>query len=217
LPGRATIDTEGTDMPIIWIWSLRVVYRTLGLGVFFCRRCGGDRDYRHRAGRRFLTVFFIPLIPLTKTGEHVQCLSCKTRYVTEVLKLPTTVQMQLALVAGLRAVVATMLRAGDPASPLARRRAVDAIKGAGEESYDEATLDADLGAPGDPAGPQIAALGAQLQVDAREWCLAEAIRIAIADGPLTGSERAAAEQLAAGLSMTRAQAIGVIALTAQNV
>src|SRR5262245_7705364 len=85
---RPGVNYEGTDMLIIW--GLRVVYRTLGRGVFFCRRCGGDREYRHRAGRRYITVFFIPLIPLTKTGEHVQCLTCKTRYVTEVLKLPTT-------------------------------------------------------------------------------------------------------------------------------
>ena len=49
------------------IWGLRVIYRTLGRGVFFCRRCGGDREYRHRAGRRFVTVFFIPLIPLPET------------------------------------------------------------------------------------------------------------------------------------------------------
>ena len=109
------------------IWGLRVVYRTLGRGVFFCRRCGGDRDYRHRAGRRYITIFFIPLIPLTTTGEHVQCLTCKTRYVTEVLKLPTTVQMQVALVAGMRAMVAIILRAGDPASPLSRRRALDTV------------------------------------------------------------------------------------------
>jgi hypothetical protein len=110
-----------------------------------------------------------------------------------------------------------MLCAGDPASPLARRRAVDAIKGAGEDGYDEAALEADLGEPAGTAGPKISALGAQLQIEAREWCLAEAIRIALADGPLTGGERGAAEQLAAGLGMTRAQAIGVIALTAQNV
>ena len=73
------------------IFGLRVFYRKLGQGVFFCRRCGGDREYRHRAGRRFFTVFFIPLIPLNKTGEHVQCLTCKTRYVTEVLRRSTTV------------------------------------------------------------------------------------------------------------------------------
>ena len=198
------------------IWGLLVVYRTLGRGVFFCRRCGGDREYRHRAGRRYVTVFFIPLLPLTKTGEHVQCLTCKTRYVTEVLKLPTTVQMQLAHVAGMRAMVGIILRAGDPASPLARRRALDAVTGTGDKSYDEDALEADLDEPDDAARPKISALGAQLQIEAREWCLAEAIRIAMADGPLTGAERAAVEHLAGALGMTQAQAIGVIALTEQN-
>jgi hypothetical protein len=199
------------------IWGLRVVYRTLGRGVFFCRRCGGDREYRQRSGRRFITIFFIPLVPLMATGSHVQCLTCKTRYVTEVLKLPTTVQMQLALSAGMRAMVAVMLRAGDPGSPLARRRAVDAVTGTGDRGYDEAVLDEDLAGPSEAGRPQIAALGSQLQVEAREWCLAEAIRIGMADGPLSGTERAAAEHLAGALGMTQAQAIGVIALTEQNV
>jgi hypothetical protein len=198
------------------VWGLRVVYRTLGRGIFFCRRCGGDREYRHRAGRRYVTVFFIPLLPLAPTGAHVQCLTCKTRYVTEVLKLPTTVEMQVALVAGMRAMVAVILRAGDPASPLARRRALDAVTGAGDHGYDDDALEADLCEPAGSGRPKIAALGRQLQVEAREWCLAEAIRIAMADGPLTGAERAAAEHLAAALGMTQAQAIGVIALTEQN-
>jgi hypothetical protein len=201
---------------MLLIWGLRVIYRTLGRGVFFCRRCGGDREYRQRAGRRFVTIFFIPIIPLMKTGEHVQCLTCKTRYVTEVLKLPTTVQMQVALVAGMRAMVAIILRAGDPASPLSRRRAVDAVTGAGETGYDEVALAEDLAEPAEIAVPKVGALGAQLQIEAREWWLAEAIRIAMADGPLTGAERAAAEHLAGALGMTQAQAIGVIALTEQN-
>jgi hypothetical protein len=198
------------------VWGLRVIYRTLGRGVFFCRRCGGDREYRQRSGRRFITVFFIPLVPLMKTGTHVQCLTCKTRYVTEVLKLPTTVQMQLALVAGMRAMVAVMLRAGDPGSVLARRRSLDAVTGAGDRGYGESALEEDLAGPAELGRPKIAALGSQLQVEAREWALAEVIRIGMADGPLTGTERAAAEHLAAALGMTQAQAIGVIALTEQN-
>jgi hypothetical protein len=43
-----------------------------------------------------------------------------------------------------------------------------------------------------------------------------AIKIAMADGPLTGPERAVAGHLATALGMTQAQAIGVIALTEQN-
>jgi uncharacterized tellurite resistance protein B-like protein len=110
-----------------------------------------------------------------------------------------------------------MLRAGDPLSPPARRRAIDAVIGAGDAEYDEARLMADLAEPAGSGRPRIAALGGQLQVEAREWCLAEAIRIALADGPLTGAERAAAEHLADTLGMTRAQAVGVIALTEQIV
>ena len=201
---------------LIFIWGLRVVYRTLGKGMFFCRRCGGDREYRHRSGRRFITVFFIPLIPLTKTGEHVQCRSCKTRYVTEVLRLPTTAALQLALAAGMRALMTAMLRIGDPASPLARRRAIEAVAGTGERDYDEAALDADLAEPPDGEVTRIAALGGQLQFEAREWYLAEAIRIGLADGPLSPAERAAAGHLATALGMTQAQAIGVLALTEAN-
>jgi hypothetical protein len=201
---------------MLLIWGLRVIYRTLGQGVFFCRRCGGDREYRHRAGRRFITVFFIPLIPLTRTGEHVRCRTCKTRYVTEVLKLPTTVQMQLAVSAGMRALVVAMLRVGDPGNPLARRRAIDAVAGTGERGYDEAALVADLAEPAGTEIGRIAALGGQLQVEAKEWYLAEAIRIGLADGPLTGQERAAAGHLATALGMTQAQTIGVITLTGQN-
>ena len=114
---------------MLLIWGLRVFYHTVGQGTFHCRTCGGDRQYRRRAGRRFFTLFFIPVIPLNKTGEHVQCLTCKTRYVTDVLSLPTAAQMQAALPAGMRAAAAVMLQAGDRGSAAARQRAVAVIQG----------------------------------------------------------------------------------------
>lgn len=198
------------------IWGLRVIYHTIAQGVFFCRKCGGDRNYRRRAGRRFVTVFFIPLIPLNKTGEHVQCATCKTRYVSEVLRLPTATTMAEALPAGMRALVAVMLCAGDPASQEARRRAIEAVLGAGAQGYNDAALDADLARPAEESRRAIAALGQQLQVHAREWYLAELIRIAMADAPLTGAERMAAESVAADLGLTQAQVIGVITLAEQG-
>jgi zinc-ribbon family len=72
---------------LLLILGLRVFYHTIGQGTFHCRTCGRDRQYRLRAGRRFFTLFFVPVIPLNKTGEHVQCLTCKTRYVTDVLSM----------------------------------------------------------------------------------------------------------------------------------
>src|SRR6516165_9224700 len=144
---------KGSTMLIIF--GLRVFYRTIAQGTFHCRRCGGDRQYRHRVGRRWFTLFFIPVIPLNSVGEHVQCTTCRTRYVTEVLSQPTTAQMQAALPAGMRAAASAMLRSGDPASPVPRQRAMEAVTAAGVPGYDEAMLDADLGRPYEKLRPAL--------------------------------------------------------------
>ena len=198
------------------IFGFRVFYRTIAQGTFHCRRCGGDREYRHRSGRRWFTLFFLPVIPLNSVGEHVQCSTCRTRYMTEVLSQPTTAQMQAALPIGMRAAVSAMLRSGDPASPLSRQRAIEAVIGAGTAGYDEAMLDADLMMPFDSIRPALNRVGAQLTVQAREWYLAEVIRIAMADGTLTEVERHAALAIGVDLGMTQAQVVGVVAMTEQS-
>jgi hypothetical protein len=201
---------------LLIIFGLRVFYRTIAQGTFHCRRCGGDRQYRHRAGRRWFTLFFLPVIPLNTVGEHVQCTTCRTRYVTEVLSQPTTAQMQTALPAGLRAAVSAMLRSGDPASPVSRQRAIEAVIGAGVPNYDEAMLDADLVQPFEAIRPALNQVGGQLTIQAREWYLAEVIRIALADGPLSETERQAALAIGLDLGMTQAQVVGVVAMTEQS-
>jgi hypothetical protein len=200
---------------VLIIWGLRVFFRTIGQGEFHCQRCGGDRQYKHRTGRRYLTIFFIPVIPLNRVSEHVQCATCGTRYRMDVLNLPTAAQMQAALPAGMRAAATAMLRAGDPASGPARQRAIGAIAGAGAQGYDSGALDSDLAQPPEATATAVARLGAQLAVHAREWFLAEVVRIGMADGPLTSAERDAAHVVGASLGMTQAQALGVIALTEQ--
>jgi hypothetical protein len=193
-----------------------VFFRTLAQGTFHCRRCGGDRQYRHRAGRRWFTLFFLPVIPLNAVGEHVQCTSCRTRYVTDVLGQPTTAQMQAALPAGMRAAVSAMLRSGDPSNPASRQRAVEAVIRSGVPDYNEAMLNADLTQSFDVIRPALNQVGAQLAIQAREWYLAEVIRIAMADGPLTETERHAALAIGTDLGMTQAQVIGVVAMTEQS-
>jgi hypothetical protein len=124
--------------------------------------------------------------------------------------------MEAALPSGTLAAATWMLLAGDPSCPGARRRAVDAVRAAGLPGYDEATLDTDLveGAMTgrDIAGP-LNTLALQLAVPAREWFLADVVRIGLADGPLTADERLAARHVAANLGLTAAHAYGVIAMT----
>jgi zinc-ribbon family len=206
---------EGEPTVLI-IFGLRVFYRTIAQGTFHCRRCGGDRQYRLRAGRRWFTLFFLPIIPLNSVGEHVQCTTCRTRYVTDVLQLPTTAQMQEALPAGMRAAVSAMLRSGDPSSPVSRQRAIEAVIACGVPAYDDTALAADLMQSFDAIRPALNQVGAQLTIQAREWYLAEVIRIARADGPLTETERQAAQAIGADLGMTQAQVVGVVAMTEQS-
>jgi hypothetical protein len=217
---------------LLLIFGLRVFYRTVGQGTFHCQRCGGDREYRHRAGRRWFTLFFIPVIPLKRVGEHVQCTVCGTRYRMDVLSLPTAAQMQEALPAGMRAAAVAMLGAGGGSSTPARRRAIEAVKGAGLAGYDDAALDADLSASAMPAQPgqdqpgqdqpgqdmtrPLNRLAIQLAVPAREWFLAEVVRIGLADGMLSDDERHTAQEVAAQLGMTPAQARGVISMTEEG-
>ena len=198
------------------IFGLRVFYRTIAQGTFHCRRCGGDRPYRHRAGRRWFTLLFVPIIPLSSVSQHVQCMTCRSRYVTDALSQPTTAQMQAALRAGMRAAASAMLRSGDPASAVARQRAIEAVAGAGTHGYDEAALNADLAQPFEAIRPALNQVGAQLTVQAREWYLADVIRIGMADGALTDPERQAALAIGLDLGMTHAQTIGVITMTEQS-
>jgi hypothetical protein len=201
---------------VIILFGLRVFYRTIAQGTFHCRKCGGDRQYRLRVGRRWFTLFFIPVIPLDKRGEFVQCQACKTRYVPDVLNQPTTGQMQQALSAGMHAAAIAMLLSGDPASLAARQRVITLVVGAGGQGYDEAALDRDLQQARGIDALALEQVGSQLTAQAREWYLADVIRIGLADGPLTGSERAAVEAIGLGLGMTQAQVLGVVSMTEQS-
>jgi zinc-ribbon family/Tellurite resistance protein TerB len=201
---------------VLIIWGLRVFYHTVGEGTFHCRKCGGDRHYRHRAGRRFFTLFFIPIIPLNKVGEHVQCTTCHTRYVMDVLSLPTAEQMQTALPVGMRAAASAVLRSGDPRSPAARQRAVAVVIGAGAQGYTDANLEHDMGQPAEAIRDALAQVARQLTPDAREWFLAEIVRVAMADGPMTDTERQTIQAISGDLGMTPAQAIGVITMIEQG-
>lgn len=68
-----------------------IVIGTLGIpftrdkGTFYCPRCRAEVPYRGRHVRRFLTLYFIPLIPLDKMEEYIECLQCKNRFPRETL------------------------------------------------------------------------------------------------------------------------------------
>ncbi len=202
----------------------RVLYRTIGHGVFHCERCGGDRPYRHRSGRRWAHLFGIPFARIGDTGEHLRCTICRTCYRTELLAVPTIEQMLVALLAATKAAVLAMLRAGGAGNPAARRRGIALIRAAGAPDYHDGRLLATLaGASSRPLPsatetvsglrPAVEAVAIQLEGHAREWFLARVVQVGLADGALTEAERAVARTIARYLGMSAAHGRDVISLT----
>jgi hypothetical protein len=198
---------------VLLIFGLSVFFRTVGEGDFHCTRCGGDRHYRQRIARRWFTLFFIPVVPLNTVGQVVECGTCRTRFNVGALRLPTAAEMEAALPAAMRAASVVVLTAGDPSDSAARTRAVEAVRGYSAADYDDDALDGDLADPADGSGEVIAQAGAQLATEAREWFLAQVVRIALADGAITAGERQALHWIAERLGMTPAHAVGVISTT----
>ncbi len=60
--------------------------RTTSTGDFFCPHCKAIRDYRLRSRRPFLTVYFIPMVPIGPIEQYVQCSDCGTRSPVEALQ-----------------------------------------------------------------------------------------------------------------------------------
>ncbi|WP_165978536.1 TerB family tellurite resistance protein [Actinomadura darangshiensis] len=204
-------------MRILIIFGWRVVFFTLTRGVFHCPDCGGDRDYRRRQGRNFFTLFFIPVIPLTKAGgEFVECDTCHGRWNPGVLNVPTTAQLAQMPAMLLRMAVAQVLRSGDYTNPAARSRAVAVVQQAGEAGYDDAALNADLGRPFDEVRVEMARAASALAPEARESILRAAAEIALADGPLSVSEEETLSAVGADLELTRVQVTGVVSLARQE-
>ncbi|MEL7221469.1 MAG: TerB family tellurite resistance protein [Bacteroidota bacterium] len=68
------------------IFGTRSVKFTKEQGQFHCPQCETQRDYKHKSARRFFTLYFIPLIPLDKLGEYVECRTCKGTFIPKVLE-----------------------------------------------------------------------------------------------------------------------------------
>lgn len=55
-------------------------------GKFFCPSCINESSYQRKLVRRFLTVFFIPLIPLDVESDTLKCDVCGTQWLPDVLE-----------------------------------------------------------------------------------------------------------------------------------
>jgi hypothetical protein len=196
---------------VLLIFGVRVVLRTIANGTFFCPDERADRPYLRRSARRWFTLFFIPVVPLGRLGELVQCESCRRTFPLDALETPTSGELSNRLTDARRTAVVAVLARRGATDPAVRRAAVALVA----RSLPDATsswLDADLGTIGpDDFEAHVAALGPQLSITGREGFLADLVWLARSGGPLDAPTRQVLERVGAGLGLTPAHVRGVLA------
>jgi len=63
------------------ISGTKLIGRTIKNGTFSCPKCNMERGYRLRKNERYFSLFFIPLFPIAKLEDTLECTSCKTAYI----------------------------------------------------------------------------------------------------------------------------------------
>lgn len=61
--------------------------RTRETGQFHCPTCAATQEYRLRARRPFLTLYFIPVVPIGAAELFVSCSGCREKWDPSVLQL----------------------------------------------------------------------------------------------------------------------------------
>jgi uncharacterized tellurite resistance protein B-like protein len=61
--------------------------RTREAGQFYCPTCGCSQEYRLRGRRPFLTLYFIPVVPIGSAELFVHCSGCRDKWDPTVLEM----------------------------------------------------------------------------------------------------------------------------------
>lgn len=70
-------------MIVLFGWKVR--WKAVGGGTFHCPVDGQVRAYSLAEGRRWFTLFFVPVVPLKVLGRQVRCQGCGTELSPSVL------------------------------------------------------------------------------------------------------------------------------------
>lgn len=194
---------------LIWGWRTRT--KTLSSGIFFSPQAGCDAPYELVEARRWFTLFFIPLIPLSVLGTFVRCGLTGAEYDSRILDAPTNADVLGQLTLGAREMIATAVSAGGFASDAKRRLAVDAVR-QHVDDYDDAQLEQDLrAAPQAPISDRLSYLSGTISQTGKERLLLSAAALIATDGTVDAGTDQAVRWMGEQLLLSPAHVHGIIA------
>jgi tellurite resistance protein len=198
------------------IFGTRGVTSTQARGTFHCPQCGNGSPYTHRTVRRFFTLYFIPVIPLDRLGEYVECGACGGTFKPAVLALDPAADraaFEAEFHAAVRGVMLKMMLADgviedDELASIAaihqkitgRSLSVDQIRAEAEalRSRDQSVVDFVRGVRG------------SLNDRGKELVVRAALAVASADGSVSDTERMMLLEIGEALELTQAHLMGIL-------
>ena len=196
---------------VILIWGFKVRYKSVDSGQFFCPKESVDRPYSLRQARRWFTFLFVPVIPLKRLGEFVECESCSSSYEQRVLTTPTTAQVMDNLANAMRHAVIAIIKADGTINHELRGAGLAIMQKYADAPYSEQHLDHDLvGLSSEALPKQLEQVAGSLNDFGKENLLTACVTLASSDGSITASELSEIERAGRALGMSSAHVRGVL-------
>jgi tellurite resistance protein len=193
------------------IYGTRSITSTAAGGSFNCPRCAAPSMYQHRRVRRYFTLYFVPLIPLNRLGEYIECRTCAATFQTDVLTYDPAKARQ-AVVAeyhlAIRRVMALTAGVDGVVTPEEVDRLRVVYAGLVGEELSAAAILQDIRQvrlEGQSVIDSLAPFAGKLNDSGKEQVLKAACLVAAADGRVGDDERALLKSISTALQMSGKQ------------
>lgn len=205
-------------MVLLIIFGTRGVTSSVagGKGEFHCPGCDTKRPYDHKRVRRYLTLYFIPIIPLDVVGEYVECQHCRDTYNPKVLELdPTTSneRFEAEFHSAVKRVMVLMMMADGKIDDEEVETIRQVFGKLSSRDVGREEVEAEVAAAtveGHGLRQYLSNVAGNLNDTGKELVVRAAFFVAAADGKITEEESALLTELATALEMSPAHFKGTI-------
>lgn len=198
------------------IWGWRGVTSTKGQDQFHCPTCNSKMAYKHKLVRRFFTLYFIPVIPLNKQGEYIECQQCRGTYQMAVLDFDPEKAAQKFEAEFHKAIKRTMVDMM-LADGVVDDEEVRTIQGTYREltgvELSAADVQQEIRTATEeniPVQQFLGTMAGNLNDAGKEMVITAAFRVAAADGEFQDEEKAYLGEIGTALDMSPAHVSGVL-------
>lgn len=174
-------------------------------------------SYVHKNVRNFFTLYFIPVIPLNKLGEYVECSQCKGTFDVSVLTYDPAEQanqIQAMFMVAMKQVMIGMLLADgvvDDEEVIEVQNIFEDLTGVEVTEDDLREEIQAIQSRGIDTLEMARSMADQLNDEGKEQVVRAAYRIAGADGHVDPTETAFLDDLSKALQLSRAHFRGILA------